>query len=245
MIFKSTEKIAEKGGIKMKKRQIKVPDIFSIQKGNGFIFPIVNMILDFVLFLNLIEIFKGIARRIGRNTGDKKLELSYVRFTVDLFIILKWIIIAIFWIFHWKCTIITIFVWYLLVTNLFTYFYHHAWIDTLFKDYYGDIPRLKRRLSSLLQAISFSVFGFAFLYGNPYSSQFSWSNENVSFWNSIFYSVSNSLTVDYEPVKALTQIGSQISIIQLAMMFVFFSIILGTSIPQLNSAKDDKNDISK
>jgi preprotein translocase subunit SecY len=96
-------------------------------------------------------------------------------------------------------------------------------------------------------AIAFSIFGFAYLYAVPYYKYFSWEANELIFWNSIFYSISNSLTVNYPPVEPIGHWGYVISIIQLVIMFIFFSVLLSGSIPQINSImeKDGKNGIQK
>lgn len=95
---------------------------------------------------------------------------------------------------------------------------------------------------NIMLAILFSIFGFAFLYAIPYFYYFSWSENSAVFINSIFYSLANSLTMNYELVKPISDIGHFISVIQLAMMFIFLSVLLAGSIPQFNTInKGDKN----
>ena len=87
-----------------------------------------------------------------------------------------------------------------------------------------------------MQAISFSLFGFAYLYYVPYSSEFAWGTEQPVFIYSLWFSISNSLTASYEQVKPITDVGNTIAMMQLLMMFVFLTIIIGGTVPQIKSS---------
>jgi hypothetical protein len=62
-----------------------------------------------------------------------------------------------------------------------------------------------------------------------------WSNDSPTNLKSIWFSLANSLTAEYEYVLPNTQNGLDITITQLIISFVFLTIILGKSIPQTSS----------
>ena len=130
-------------------------------------------------------------------------------------------------------------VWYLSLTNLYTYFYYHIWSSEILSDVHFGIDRIKRRFTTLTLAVSYTIFGFAYLYAIPYSDEFTWSNDTPTFLKSLWFSVSNSLTASYDQVKPITDLGSSISMIQLLMMFIFLTIIIGGSIPQPKLTEED------
>jgi len=205
---------------------------------NGFIYPLVNSLMNILKKINLVEGFKYISKLLASKTGSRETQLKYSRIAVDLFITFKWLFI--FWILLaginkiW----IVIIVWYLLFTNLYTYFYYHTWSTEILIDVKFNVDRIKRRFTNLIQAISFSLFGFTYLYFIPYSSEFYWVDDQPVFIQSLWFSILNSLTASYEQVKPISNLGNTIANIQLIMMFVFLSIIIGGSVPQLINSKE-------
>lgn len=211
---------------------------------NGFIYVFVNRLFHWFKYLNLVEGFKFVGIIIS--SGDKSKNIKYSRIAVDIFIVLKWIFISTLWFFKVNSNWLVIFVWYLLVTNLYTYFYYHSWANEILKDTKFDIDRVKRRFLNSILAFCFSIIGFAYLYSTPYSLQFSWGNGGATLLKSLWFSISNSLTASYDQVRPITDFGISISIIQLIMMFAFITIIIGGSIPQFNqNYKEEVNGIQE
>jgi hypothetical protein len=206
---------------------------------NGYLYPFINKCLNFLKYLNLVEGFKYIGQKLTPKNSPNETRIKYSRISVDLFIVLKWLFVISLWMLnvknHWLVSI----VWYLLITNLYTYFYYHTWATEILNDVYFDTDRIKRRFLNLLLSISYSIFGFAYLYSNPYFAEFSWSEGKPTFIQSLWFSVSNSLTANFDQVKPITNLGYSISMIQLLMMFMFLTVIIGGSIPQLGSIRKD------
>ena len=69
----------------------------------------------------------------------------------------------------------------------------------------------------------------------PFSQEFDWPNGQISFTYAIKLSISNSFSSSYDSVKVLTEFGNTLSLLQLAITFVFLTIILSNSIPQIKS----------
>lgn len=204
----------------------------------GYIYPILNKCLNFLRYLSLVEGFKYIGK-IFAEQGDAQKSINYARFSVDIFITLKWVFIVILLAIKVNNALLVSIVWYLLVTNIYTYFYYHTWSSEILSDSYFDADRIKRRFTTLSLAISYTIFGFAYLYRVPYSNDFSWNNNMPTFFQSLWFSISNSLTANYDQVKPITNFGYSVSMIQLLMMFVFLTIIIGGTIPQPNQSNKE------
>jgi len=205
---------------------------------NGIIYHVVKFFLDNIKYLTIVEWFKYLGTRInwkGNNTDNR--SVIYSRISVDIFIILKWLFIIVIAKLHLSNTLITCFVWYLLLTNIYTYFYYHVWsIESLNTENFA-IDRIRRRFINLILAVGYSDLCFAYLYKITYVNEFEWHGRKVTFLRSIWYSVSNSLAANYDYVKAASDLGNSIAMTQLIITFIFITIILGKSIPQTNSTQ--------
>lgn len=206
---------------------------------NGHLYPFADKFLNLLKYLNLVEGFKYVGGKLTSKNSPVETKIKHSRISVDLFIVLKWLFVVYLWAFGIKNFWVVLIIWYLLITNLYTYFYYHTWASEVLNDIHFDTDRIKRRFFNLLLSISYSIFGFAYLYSNPYSSEFSWGNGSPTFIHSLWFSISNSLTAGYDQVKPVTDFGYTVSMIQLLMMFVFLTIIIGGSVPQINSTKKD------
>lgn len=194
----------------------------------GIIYKTFDWLVETLNYINLVEILKKVVSTFFKKKKDK---ISASRATVDIFIILKWLFISLIWFWEIKSSCVNYLVWYLIATNLFTYFYHHTWTKNL-QDNTFDLDRLKRRYLNLLLAIGFNLLCFGYLVAEPFASNYSWELGYPTFLDSIFHSASNLLITDYEPVGILSNIGSQLTIIETITTFIFLTIILSNSIPQ-------------
>lgn len=209
---------------------------------NGFIYPLMDTVITFMCkYLCVVEPIKLLFEKLKFPSADPNEGLINSRFAVDVFIIIKWFLVSLFWVLSLTGVFTTIIVWYLLISNVLTHFYHNLWIEELQSDDHISVHRIRRRFSTLMLAISFSIFGFAYLYAVPYHDNFQWDIHGNIFWDSIFYSTANSMTMTYGPVTPLLHTGHVISVIQLGIMFVFFSMLLSGTLPQINSIKKDGN----
>jgi hypothetical protein len=203
---------------------------------NGIIYVIFNFIIENLKYLNLVELFKYVAQLINPNPSDHQdAKNTFERNAVDLFIILKWLLIAVIWKLNINSNFFTVLVWYLLIANIYTYFYYHVWDKVSLNTESFLIDRIRRRFITLMQSIFFSNICFAYLYNIPYRSDFTWSAEKPEFTKSIWFSISNSLAANYEEVCAFSDFGNNVTMVQLIITFLFITIILGKSIPQTTS----------
>jgi hypothetical protein len=202
---------------------------------NGILYIIFKFILDNLKHLTIVEWFKAIAKKLNPKKNDSNYKLAFSRTSVDIFIILKWSFILIISKLALTNDFLTVFVWYLLITNLYSYFYYHIWTDEALNTEGFEMDRIRRRFINLILAVGYSNLCFAYLYKIAYVSNFEWSDKTPTFLKSIWFSVSNSLAANYEAVKPLNDFSNSVSMTQLVITFIFITIILGKSIPQTTS----------
>ena len=195
----------------------------------GIIYSFFGWLIECLRYLNLVELFKFIGVKFSPNN-----RITALRFSVDLFIILKWIFISIIWCLNVKNTYINLIVWYLIFTNVYTYFYYHTWTKNIAKPEF-DLDRIKRRFLNLILSIAFNVVSFAYLFAQPFSNNFQWKSGFSTLQDSIFFSLANSFTTNYNSVQAITEIGHKLTLIETIISFVFLTIILSNSIPQIKT----------
>jgi len=197
----------------------------------GFIYKAVNFLLKFLNNFNLVELFKVIAKKQNTDIGDAETVKTYARVGIDIFICLKWIFLIVLWIFSWHSLILSIIVWYLIVTNLYSYFFNHIWTDEALNTSKFTNDRIRSRFLNLLLAVFYSTLCFAYLYQIVYPNEFKWGS-GVGTIYAIQFSFSNSVAANYDQVSVQTDMGNVIASIQLFITFIFVAIILSRSIPQ-------------
>ena len=204
---------------------------------NGIIYTILKFVFDNLKYLSLVELLKIIFVKGFSNSDNILSKVKFSRLAVDIFIIIKWILVIVLLRYSINNPFLTFLIWYLLLTNIYTYFYYHIWKEESLNPDNFSIDRARRRFISLLLSIGFSNLCFAYLYRLPYLSEFKWSNDIPLNMKSIWFSYANSITADYEYVKPATELGINLTITQLIISFIFLTIILAKSIPQTSSKK--------
>src|ERR1019366_983666 len=135
---------------------------------DGLIYIIAKFIVDNFNHLNLVELFKKAGEWVNREKSNVEKKRTYQRIFVDIFILLKWTFLFVLWKAHLAGLFWTIIVWYLIITNMHAYFYHHAWSDAALEGKFMDKHRVRRRFLNLFLALAFSDMCFAYLYRLPY-----------------------------------------------------------------------------
>lgn len=198
---------------------------------NGLLYPVINYLIKNIKYLNLVEIYKWILVSIFRNQD----KLTINRIAIDSFIILKWLLILLLIKQEVASCFITMVVWYLLISNIYTYFYYHVWCNDTANDQYNTPVRIRRRFINLITSIGFSNVCFAYLYRFSYLNDFEWSESIPLTTKALWFSFANSLTANYEFVKPITKSGVDLAVTQLIISFIFLTMILGNSIPKANN----------
>ena len=123
-------------------------------------------------------------------------------------------------------------IWYLIAANIYTYFYYHNWTEDQENGDF-DFDRIKRRFFNLMLALLFNIYCFAYLYAIPFSSNFNWVKGVSKMKSSLLFSFANSITADYAPIKILNANGYNLTLLEACTSFIFLTIILSNSIPQI------------
>lgn len=204
----------------------------------GLILSGARILIETLNHLSMVEWLKRGLVWVKKRTspGHSPSDLQVLQnLVIDGFIIAKWGLVAALW--HWGIGSqwARWAVGYLLFFNLFSYFYHHIW-DEGASRHGQSFRRIKRRFLSAIMAVSYSVFGFAYLYRIAYPTHFTWQSGIASGVEALLFSVSHSLTVTFGAVNPLTSYGRFLCACQLVNMFAFVSLILVTSIPNALSA---------
>jgi hypothetical protein len=198
---------------------------------NGFIYVIIKFLIDKLCLLNLVEYFKKVGLWLNPHKNNRNIEATYTRVATDIFIVFKWLFVLIIWIYTSTNIWVVGIVWYLIITNLYTYFFHHIWTDEALDTSHFTADRIRRRFINLLLAIAYSDLSFAFLYRHPYINDFTWTSQPSSL-HALWFSISNSFAANYSVVVPSSGTGNSITMIQLVITFIFVTIIISRSIPQ-------------
>lgn len=200
---------------------------------NGFLYNIVKFILDNFRHLTIVEWLKTWGIKLWcKNANDQQKRVNCRSNIVDGFNVFKWLLVILLFYTHSTNCFLTVVVWYLLITNLYSYFYHHIWSDDAIKIDIISPDRARRRFFLLMLSFSYSEFCFAYLYRFSYVNEFDWTGK-ATFIKSVWFSISNSFAANYDVVKPLSELGSSISMIQLIITFIFVTIIISKSIPEI------------
>lgn len=216
---------------------------------NGFLYPAVNYLVKGMYFLNLVELFKFIARAILKNcvksdnervTNNEFITVSNI--AIDLYQIFKFGILLLLWSLEINNEFSKMVVYYLLISNLFTYFYYHVWGSRYSQRV--DRDTLNRKFMNSIFAITFYLLCYAYLYQVHYCIMLKWPNNSVDVINSIYLSVSTAFTLTYGGFQPLTQDVRVVFMSELINTFLFFTIILSNSIPN-HAGKEPKDELQK
>lgn len=199
---------------------------------NGIIFNITRFIIENLKRINLVEVFKIAFVKLNKNPNNTAQSKQLERLGTDVFIILKWLTVLCFIFLGLYSTLCVLIIWYLIITNLYTYFFYHIWDENAINNKPVDVHSARRRFINLILAISYSNLCFAYFYFLPYSQEITWVH-NRQFWQSFWFSVSNSLAANYSTISTKSYIGDNIAMIQLLITFFFVTIVLSKSIPEI------------
>ena len=202
---------------------------------NGILYAGFNLLMEGLKWLSLVEYFKLLSRYFFKNKTQDIIKTAEKN-AVDAFIILKWGLVVLAYVYGWENSFLTLVIWYLIVANIYTYFYYHVWDKITMNVDNFSIKQAQRRFLNLLLSIGFSNVSFAYLYKIPYYDDFNWDKSSDHPINSLLYSITNSIAANFSYVSPCTIEGTQVSLIQLFISFLFLTIILAKSMPQTSSS---------
>ncbi|WP_429103130.1 ion channel [Aeromonas veronii] len=202
---------------------------------NGFIHYFFDALMKTGRYLNAVEYFKKTSQFFYLlRAPDKHTDSTYLRqaanIGIDIFIVLKWLFIAFLWALGINHAVVTVIVWYLLISNVFTYFDYHAW--NLSPSTPETTERSQRRFLTVLLSMGYTIFCYAYFYGVVYFANFNWGAHSSTL-DMIYFSVANALTVTYGDVSLLDTTARLLCASQLSVTFIFV-LIIASSIPTKN-----------
>lgn len=196
---------------------------------DGLIYCLFDRSFECLKWTNPFEWSKCIGEWIYKLLGnsDPHKLIVYKRNAGDIYIILKWLYIFLLLFTESANSFLTFTVWYLIIANLFSFFYELMW-----KEPKGKIekPQMRRRFLHLSQAIAYSHFSFAYLYRLPYLQGMKWEGDVTSL-KAFWFSISNSVAGNYSKVSPLTEAADSVAMLQFLISFIFITVIIGKAIP--------------
>ena len=218
----------------------------SYKMNSGFIYPFVNLIVNILKYVNLVEFFKWTAQCIcnlihNEEPGQQTvLRIKYAIVAIDIYQLFKWGVLLYLWFYsgcHIEGELLSFnialdtkhIIWYLIASNLFTYFYYHVWGS----NYTQLLTReaMNRRFMNTILAISYYIFAYTYLYEVHYMQNFEWADETVNHANAFYLSASNALTFSHDDFEAADSTGRFLLLSQAINTFIFLTIIISNSIP--------------
>ena len=151
---------------------------------------------------------------------------------IDVFVVAKFALIAWLIAVEVSDTWSKYLVYYLIWSNVFTYFYYHVWGSRFQQQH--DLVTQRRRFLNFLLAIAFYILCYAYLYEMHFAQVIQWPDGLVDTTNAIYLSVANAFTLTYGGFMPLAQETRVLFMTELINTFFFFSIILANSVPPLN-----------
>lgn len=207
----------------------------------GILHPFFDKLFWLLNSLTLFEWFKRAGALICQKlSGSSIHKVAYKRTAGDIYILFKWGFVI--WLLESSInnSFATSIVWYLIYTNIYTFFYSMIW---KIQNHTMDSRWARRRFLNLLQAIAFSFVAFAYLYYIPYATDMYWDKTPHTYLHAFWYSISNSVAGNYDRIKPLSTWGDSVSMIQFLIMFIFAAIIISKAIPD-DGQPDLTNDIT-
>lgn len=210
----------------------------------GFIYPLFNSAVRFLYYCNLVEFFKFLAKMsvglVSRRRGGEATDNEIIQacnIAIDIYQVFKFGALLIFFVCKTNTIFSKLVIYYLISSNLFTYFYYHVWGSK----YTQKIDRgtLNRKFLNSLIAISYYLLCYAYLYQVHYFHMISWPDSTIDFTNAIYLSVANAFTLTYGGFSPLTQEIRIIFMSELINTFLFFTVIISNSIPN-HAGRDDQ-----
>lgn len=118
----------------------------------GFIYELAKLVIQVLYWGNAVEWLKKL---YGRSGG-----IPAVHWAIDIYIVLKYVIVGLFWIAGYYYAIGVGMVVYLLFYNTYTYFYYHVWVAP----YSLTRESKQRRLVNFFLAFGYAVLCYGYLY---------------------------------------------------------------------------------
>lgn len=202
---------------------------------NGFLLPIFNIFVKIVFAFNLVEYFKKSVRAAYRFTHNNK-KLSYTEvlessnIAIDIYQVFKFGVLFTVWFLESESALAKYVIYYLLFSNVFTYFYYQVWGNGYASR--SDRETLNRKFLNTIIAVAYYLLCYAYLYQYHFYSMIEWLNA-PSVLESIYLSISTAFTLTY---SGFSPKGKDIAIYmvflsEILTTFFFLTVIISNAIP--------------
>ena len=202
---------------------------------NGFIYPIANQIVRGLRIINVVEYVKNLVAwgygKFHRRDLNEDEIIAAKNIGIDLFQLAKWVLIVLLIIYAVSGTLAALVIYYLIASNLFTYFYYHVW-GSQFK-IRRDIGSQRRRFLNFILSIAFYIFCYAYLYQFQFADHIVWPESIVDTTNALYLSVANAFTLTYGGFAPQSQVVRMLFVTELINTFFFFTIMVSDALPSL------------
>lgn len=193
----------------------------------GIIYVVVSAIVKALWLINLVEWFKCLFYQVGRIVIKDVSKRAATSWAIDIFIVLKFILVYRF-IYLPEKPVYLVIVLYLLIMNVFTYFYHHIWKTPSDQGSHWQT----RRFVTLTLAIAFNILCYVYLYWKGLSRFIQWQDNTLLTLPMVFqYSLANTFMLP-SFLSVANSFGLYLQTSQQLISFIFLAIILNSSIPQ-------------
>lgn len=207
---------------------------------NGLIYPFIYKVIKVLYYLNVVELIKKITEFItvkyykNRSEVTQKVKIRRNRnIAIDLFILLKFLFIVIIIYIDTSSIVVQIAVWYLLISNVFTYFYYHLWCDDVILERFQTIHRARRRFVSFIISFIFMMLCYSYFYLIMTPEHFSLINKESSrIAASIISAIGNAFNMDMGYLKKESDISKIVALSQTINVFLFLTLLLTSSLPK-------------
>jgi hypothetical protein len=198
----------------------------------GIIYVVVSGIVKALWLLNLVEWFKRLFYHICRLVKKDVSKKTATNWAIDLFIVLKFILVYRV-IYLPEKPVYLVIVLYLLIMNIFTYFYYHIWKATSDQGSHWQT----RRFITLTLAIAFNILCYVYLYWKGLSRFIQWQDDTLLTLPMVFqYSLANTFMLP-SFLSVANSLGFYLQTSQQVISFIFLAIILSSSIPEYSKEK--------
>ena len=193
------------------------------------LYSIFDLLVNTLKSINLVEYWKSLCwlvynRKLIVIDYDENLCKTIKSKAIDAFIIMKYgLLFLIFKGLIPSNNFIFFIVWYMLLMNIFTYFYYHLWESKKI-----NRENSKKRFINFILSIVYSSLSFMLLYKNYYANDFGLENKEIS--NTIkAFSLSFGTFFNSNNFSPITNRGYIIFTINCIVNFIFLTFILANT----------------
>ena len=183
---------------------------------NGFIYNILLFLFSKLKYFNIVEFFKYLAT-INEKQKDRIIHKKNI--SIDVFNIVKYSFLLIAIIFSWYSNFALLLVIYLLIMNIYTYFFYHFWETKPCR----DLHHLRNRFLKLVFSFTYNILSFWYLY--IYLGDYHFSALGTSKYDFLQLSLASSFSAP-TLLHPSTLIANYIVTFQVIVTFIYVAILL-------------------